>query len=244
MHDYSLDDLIIDSPVYHQKKKKGPIVIVALIVILLLLVIFISKTILDPSENDEANNEINKSELVKADLIPTIDENKSSNDRLDSIIEEKLLDRAIVPKSITKETKEKEPEIIKDLKPAIELNSKDTSKALSKDINKSVKVQKLKKKVVVTKKPKVEKKVVKKPSELFKQTSTEYFVQIGAFNKDPNPKYLNRIKKAGFKYVIHKNDKTQRVRVGPYLSKDKAREALSDINDTMGIKGFIIRRNP
>jgi len=256
MHNYSLDDLIIDTPAQHKKSKKGPILAIGLILILLILVVFISKVILGPSANEIEDNKTNSTKLEKAELIK-VKEEQSSEDRLDIIINNKLLDRPITtkdkPKSqkpivVDKQDKKTEPKATETENTNTETKA-EKPKAESTEEKVQVEKPKAEKpKVEKSEKPKAEKPKVEepvkkaKPSELFAGDKKEYYVQVGAFNKDPDQKYLDKIEEGGFKYVIHTNDRTQKVRVGPYNSKDSANDALKDINSTLGIEGFVMRR--
>ncbi len=261
MHNYSLDDLIIDTPAQHKKNKKGPILAIGLILILLILVVFISKVILGPSANEIEDNKTNSTKLEKAELIK-VKEEQSSEDRLDIIINNKLLDRPITTKDKPKSQKpivaDKQDKKTEPKATEIENTNTETKaeKPKAESTEEKVQVEKPKAekpKVEKTKKPKAEKPKIEKkkveesvkkakPSELFAGDKKEYYVQVGAFNKDPSQKYLDKIKDGGFEYVIHTNDRTRRVRVGPYDSRDNAKDALKDINSTLGIQGFVIRR--
>ena len=80
-----------------------------------------------------------------------------------------------------------------------------------------------------------------KPVDLFKAKAA-YYIQVGAFNRDPNPKFLQKIKDAGLEYTININGKTRRVRVGPYSSHDDAKAALGSVKSSLGIDGFVVKQ--
>lgn len=225
MNDHSLDDLIIGVPSPVAKKSKSMLVIIALAVIVLLIGIFLSKIILGTSD-DIIITDNNKTEFVSPDLM-LLDENLSNNneDDLKPIATEKLPE----PSS----QKQKKKEKIKSIPPKKKEKPKESN--VKPKQNKEEKPKETPKKVAEKKKP-------TKPSALFADGRPMYFVQVGAFNKEPNPKFLNKIKSAGFQYIVNVNEKTRRVRVGPYGSYSEAKGALVDINSTVGVVGFVVKQ--
>jgi len=224
MNEHSLDDLIIGEPSPTTKKSKSLLSIIALIVIILLIGILLSKMILGTSADGIDLSEENQTTFVSPDLIPMNSPKgqKHSND-LTPIKNEKLPKKQ--PIKVTKKPVKPQKVIKKPIKPkAPKIKITPKPKAV--------------KKPVVVKKPKQ----TPKPKELFSKGKPTYFVQVGAFNRDPNPKFLKKIENAGLNYVIHKNEKTRRVRVGPYGSYTEAKAALSDVNSSIGIAGFVVKQ--
>ncbi len=236
MNDHNLDDLIIGEPTQATNKSKSILAIIALIVIILLVGILLSKMILESPEDDIILPDNNQTEFVSPDLIPVVNDDKESNDELTPIKKEELPEP---------EPKEKPKKKIEKPKPK-PTPKKEEPKKIEEPIKpkpvkpKPVKPKPIKKEPI---KEQVKKPVKKpaKPSELFSKNKSVYYVQVGAFNKDPNPKYLKKIKDAGFNYIINKNEKTRRVRVGPYGSYAEAKTAVSDINSSIGTAGFVIK---
>ncbi len=70
----------------------------------------------------------------------------------------------------------------------------------------------------------------------------QYFIQIGSFKRDPEQKYMDNIKKHGYKPIILKNGEMIKVRLGPYNSYDEAKAKLPKIKEQLGLDGFIVRR--
>ncbi len=226
MNEHSLDDLIIGEPSPTTKKSKSLLTIIALIVIVLLIGILLSKMILGTAEDGIDLPEENQTTFVSPDLIPmdTPKVQKHNND-LAPIKNEKLPKKQsvkVIKKPVQPQKVTKKP--IQTKTPKVKVAPK----------------PKVVKKPVIVNKPKP--KQTPKPKELFNKGKPTYFVQVGAFNRDPNPKFLKKIESAGLNYVIQKNEKTRRVRVGPYGSYAEAKAALSDVNSSIGIAGFVVKQ--
>ncbi len=219
MNEHSLDDLIIDDFPVGGKKSKGLLPIAALVIIVLVVGVFLAKMMLGDS------NDINVSKTKQTEIV---DKNIVSQDKLG---------QQIPPVGVTKAK-----EIKKSKKQQVE------KKIIKKKI---VKKEISKKETVKTKsiKTKVQKKIIKKDisktkvkaSQLFNSKAT-YYIQVGAFNRDPNPKFLKNIKDGGLKYIINQNGKTRRVRVGPYSSYQDAKNALEIVKGSIGIDGFVVKQ--
>ena len=226
MNDHNLDDLIIGEPAPVGKKSKSLLVMIALTVIILLLGILLSKMILGGSDEEITLAEENQTEFVSPDLIPEESANQKKESDLQPIANEKL------------PTPQKQP-VKKPVKKPVVVKA-DTEKSV---VQKS-KPKKPTPKKVIPKKPvsKPVKKKPSKPSTLFAEGKPVYYIQIGAFNRDPNPKFLKKIEAAGLVYKINKNEKTRRVRVGPYGSYGEAKAALVEVNSSIGIMGFVVKQ--
>ncbi len=230
MNDHNLDDLIIGDPTPTGKRSKSLLAIIALAVIILLVGILLSKMILGTSEEEIIIADKNQTEFVSPELIPVGTKDQKKNSDLQPIATEKL-PSPTKPQKHPAKKQEKKKKIIKVTK------KKET-------------IQKTEPKNTVLKKTtqkreaanKELKKTKSKPSALFAEGKPVYYIQIGAFNREPNAKFLKKIEGAGLHYVINKNEKTRRVRVGPYGSYAEAKAALSDVNSSMGIMGFVVKQ--
>ncbi len=80
----------------------------------------------------------------------------------------------------------------------------------------------------------------KKPT-LIKTSSAIYYIQVGAFKRDPDPRFLKKLKDSGFTFITKKSGDMRRVRVGPYGSYEEAKAALPDVKAKIGIDGLIIK---
>ena len=233
MNDHNLDDLIIGAPAPVGKKSKSLLAIIALVVIILLVGILLSKMILGTSENDVSLADKNQTAFVSPELIP-VDETNTGTKKgdLSPIKKEKLpkpkpkksVQKTIPKKPVTKVVKKQQ--VVQKTKPVKVVVKKQPT--VKKPVKVSVEKTKIKKKP--------------KPSALFNKGKSAYYIQIGAFNREPNPKFLKKIEQAGLQYVVNKNEKTRRVRVGPYGSYGEAKAALGDVNSSIGIMGFVVKQ--
>ncbi len=80
----------------------------------------------------------------------------------------------------------------------------------------------------------------KKPT-LIKTSSAIYYIQVGAFKRDPDPRFLQKLKDSGFTFITKKSGDMRRVRVGPYDSYEQAKAALPEVKSKIGIDGLIIK---
>ena len=73
-----------------------------------------------------------------------------------------------------------------------------------------------------------------------------YFVQVGAFRNQPSQKYLHKIQKSGYNYIL-KNETIKgieyiKVLIGPYASIKLAKKELSFIKSKLGEKNAFIKK--
>lgn len=94
---------------------------------------------------------------------------------------------------------------------------------------------------------KVVKSVVKKPVAKTTTASSKvsgYYVQIGAFTKQPSSKLLNEIKAKGFSYVVHpmviKGKKYNKVLIGSYPTRKAAQNDLNNVKQKLKKSGAYI----
>ncbi len=70
-----------------------------------------------------------------------------------------------------------------------------------------------------------------------------WVVQLGSFSEEKNAKaFVSRIKKKGYTPFVIKgeNSKWHKVRVGPYPSKEEARQVVSDLKKSQDISAMVI----
>ena len=77
-------------------------------------------------------------------------------------------------------------------------------------------------------------------------TMSGYFIQVGATSKAfPDRRFLQKIKNTGFDYIVHKvlikGRNIKKVLVGPYNTRDQARNDLSSIQSTINPSAYIYR---
>ena len=73
-----------------------------------------------------------------------------------------------------------------------------------------------------------------------------YFIQVGATAKSfPDKNFLTKIKRAGFDYIVHgvtvKGKHIKKVLVGPYSTRDGAKNALGSVKANINASAYIYR---
>ena len=149
------------------------------------------------------------------------------------------------PVKIEPQKRKKEIETKKDLFGIEKTKLKDTTK------KQTVAKKTTKPKKHIAKKP-IRKTVIPAPKEIkldkkpSKLSNGAYYVQIGAFSKRPNPKYLNNITKHGYDYtikqVVVKGKTFNKLLIGPYPSRSVASRYLGKIRTvTKNKRAFILK---
>lgn len=77
-------------------------------------------------------------------------------------------------------------------------------------------------------------------------TISGYFIQVGATAKSfPDKRFLTKIKRAGFDYIVHgvtiKGKHIKKVLVGPYTTRDGAKNALGSVKANINPSAYIYR---
>lgn len=92
-------------------------------------------------------------------------------------------------------------------------------------------------------KPAVQKPVAAKP--LPKQVSTQtYYVQVGAFRKQPSARFLSVIRNNGYRYIMTKPNASgiRRLLIGPFKGKASVDQELLRIKDRIHKRAFVVKR--
>ncbi|MFK5938725.1 MAG: SPOR domain-containing protein [Sulfurimonas sp.] len=94
----------------------------------------------------------------------------------------------------------------------------------------------------------IAKKVVKKPTQVVHKTapkavaSGSYYIQVGSFSKyKPNKKFLKSISNLNFKYKYHKVKNLNKVLVGPFKSRQEAKNARRIIRAKVEPGAFLVK---
>lgn len=242
-------DIMLGKGNSNEQNKKKYLVLGLILIILFLLTIIIIRLLTGDSKTDDSftdqdtqNTQVNQSE-------ENIEEQyqKIINEKLKNIQEEKQKEAALEEKIEKKLNLEK----IEEKEKVVETAIKEVQKPDVFDVKKD-EVVKAVEKVIETPKPVVKK--VEAVKTTAKKTTSTYstvtsepkgtFVQIGAFSKMPNAKYLNSITSKGFKYKIYKvsiNGKQfHKVLIGPYKNRGSAKLATDDIKKKLNVSGAFI----
>ncbi len=231
----------------NENNKKKYLVLGLVLVILFLLTIIIIRLLTNDSDEDKSFSKTQNSENKQ-----TILENENIEEQYQKIINEKLknIKEENTQSTVSNENSELNLEEIEE-----------KEKVIEKPVQ-NMKPDVFNVKKVAQEEPKIEKKVEPKPKPVVKKETPKpivkksssnnnitqkpqgTFVQIGAFSKMPNDKYLTSITQKGFKYKIYKvsinNKMFHKVLIGPYNSRGQAKLAIDNIKKQLNISGAFI----
>jgi DedD protein len=92
----------------------------------------------------------------------------------------------------------------------------------------------------------IDTKVTPVPSETKFSTLSGYFIQVGATTASfPDRRYLQKIKNAGYDYVVHstvvKGRKIKKILIGPFASKSEAKRKLPGVQSSINPSAYVYR---
>jgi outer membrane biosynthesis protein TonB len=226
MNDHNLDDLIIGDPGYGSKNSKGLLTIIALVIVIVIVGMILwalifgsdnSAPLAEPDTPTATQSRPLDPSLVPLDAKPTHTPKSEPTPK-----------PAPAPKPVTPKP---EPTPAPQAKPA-------PKPAAPQPVVKPSTPPPAAKPEPATEpaaKP-------AKDTELIQNANkTIYYIQVGAFKRDPNPKFIQKLKENGFTFITKKTGDMRRVRVGPYDSYDEAKAALPTIKEKLGIDGLIVK---
>ena len=231
MNDHNLDDLIIGDPETHSKNSKTPLTIIALLVVILIVALILWALLFDSSSTDTepSPNAPSQTQSLDPSLTP-LDPSGNDMPALTPIPTEKPVTSKPKP-APTASTPTPQPQI----KP--------------KPVSKAKPVSKPKPTPKPTPQPKPVVQARSTPAtpstpngELIKNADkTIYYIQVGAFKRDPSPRFMQKLKNAGFTFITKITKGIRRVRVGPYDSYSEAKAALPVVKQKIGVDGLIVK---
>jgi DedD protein len=222
MNDHNLDDLIIGDPETHSKNSKTPLTIIALLVVILIVVLILWALIFDSSSTDvDAETSPNIPSQTHS-LDPSLTPLDTSGNDMPTLTLDPIQEQVTpAPKPQPKPQPKPTLVVLPDPKPAPVV------------------------KPAPTPPPKKAEQQTVAPSsggELIKNANkTIYYIQVGAFKRDPSPKFMQKLKNAGFTFITKTSKNIRRVRVGPYDSYSEAKAALPVVKEKIGIDGLIVK---
>ncbi len=241
-----LNNLLLDQSATKSDKKKY-LFLGLLLIILFLLTIISIRLLTNDDKNDDSFID-QKEEKIKQKII----DSENIEDEYQKIMEQTI-------KNIEK--KKKIPNLEKTEGKLEKINTANIKKIQNKILKKKKEIPKKKKEIVkktnnakksINKNIWPKKKTTKYEPKILNKNNTKtknkiqknIFVQIGAFSKIPNKKYLNNIIKLGFKYKIHKvyikNKTFYKLLIGPYSSQNKASLESSKIKRKLNVSSAFI----
>ena len=254
MGESNLDDLILAEPEEGKQKQKGILVILDLVILLLVLGVILANMIFGGPEdvnktksNDSQAMEIKKEPKVAA-VAPTTTNNKENLDLKEDLDADlaPLDDENTDNLEVIKATDEKANAAKKEQKAqANKANDEeeDTQEKTTAKKEKKV-VKKEKPKPVVKHKPKPKPVAKPKPAPVHKTRkvyggSGNVYIQVGSFSKGPNQAFIDKIRRAGFKFRIKEVNGLRKVLVGPFRSESEARSLLGIVKSKIAPNAFV-----
>ncbi len=250
-----LGDLILDDAQNETDKKKYIILGLALLLLFVLTVLIIKLMgSFDDTKSKNSLIEENKENITQDDALSNTDIEK----QYQNIIKKKMAEikKETIPLDIEETKKVVEPikKEINTKKDIFELEKKSDNiiKKLKKEETKKQPVKQETKKSIkkMFETKTVKKQVVKNPVVTnFSKTSTNIkptgvFVQIGAYSKEPNSKFLKNINNNGYQYNLYKvkvkGKLYVKVLIGPFESRAQAKANIDDIKSKLKASGAYV----
>ncbi len=237
LHNNELDDIVLEK--YEKKERiKRYAIIGGSILLVFLIVISIVKIVTDsssaPQDRLVEEQSIEPQEEDEFESVPIIaqEEETKESEEINNVIKEVLNKEKDLEKKTPKKELKSEPQ--KSTPPKVEPKKPKKEETKPKKVVEKEK-EPPKKKSVAAKSKKVQKAAVK----------GGYFIQVGAFSNYPDKRFLQRLEKEGFNYVIKEFEingkKIKRVYVGPFANKKEAQKALKKVRAKINKDAFVKR---
>jgi len=242
----TLDDLILSDP--EQKKPKGLLALLALIVLLIIVGAILAKMIFSSSDSIQSesnktheksvktitdtnggNNASSNLDLQDPDLAPL----NEINDTADTSVE---IEGGVVDETQTKEKGRKKSTQKEQSKQEEQLKN-DTDEIMLQEVK--TKKSESNKVAHSEAKPKpMPKPAPQHPRKVYGGHGTVY-IQVGSFVKGPESSFIEKIRRAGFKFRIKEINGKRRVYVGPFRSREEAKSLLGVVRSKINPQAFI-----
>ncbi|MEA3418981.1 MAG: SPOR domain-containing protein [Campylobacterota bacterium] len=247
MKDHNLDDLIIDDIEPKQNKGKGLLTIVALLIAILIVAIVMTRLFLGDGDESTTVPDQKQEEMISPELkLDTSDQDleadKKELEQLSSMMEDELSEKSEKTETVSQPAAPKE-EIKPETAQIDEAVAPVAPVPVQEKAPKPVEVVEEKPvQEVVAPAPVEQTPVVKKeaspaakPAETQQKAVGTYYIQVGAFSKEPSKQFLSVITKSGFHYKLSKG----KLLIGPYSSREAASRDLPKVKDRINKQAFI-----
>jgi len=253
MSDNNLDDLILSEPESEGGSNRGLLVILGLVVLLLILGVVLANIIF--GNTDDTNT---TTEKVKEKTEKVVDSKKNTDKDIELIgLNNNDIDQDLAPigegndfldSNTNNDKQEKESSKVKEVA-AIATAGAVAAATTARNNIKEKKVhirQTPKPKPAVrieTETPKPKPVVHRKPKprkETIRYGGSTY-IQVGSFSRGPTEDFIDKIRRAGFKYRIKEVNGFRRVLVGPFRSASDAQRYLGTVRAKISSSAFIKR---
>ena len=166
-----------------------------------------------------------KKTVIVQESLPTIKE-KEAKDAADIAYWEAVQEKRKAERIATEEKRKKVGKEAVQIKEPVKPKKVKTAKPVVHPVKKSVK------------KPVAAKPVPKAVS------TKKYYVQVGAYKKNPSTRFISVIRNNRYKYIMTKPDRNgiKRLLIGPYNDRTSVNRALIDVKDRIHKRAFIVKR--
>jgi len=250
------DNIMLNQPSPPEDNKKKYLILSVVLIVLFLLTIIIIKLLSGDTKKEDSFTSNN----IEASQMKPLDESNSIEDRYQKILDDRAKqdsNNSSENNSLTNTTKEQEEakttatQTLNETKPKDEIPDETIEETIRKIKNKKTNPSSSKATAQTTKPPVVKTttnttKTIKdlvEGKEVLPNTKG-FFIQIGAFSKKPDSKYLQNISKNGFSYkVVQQNVNGKlfnKVLIGPYSSKATANNNISSIKSKLNTQNAFI----
>lgn len=246
-----LEDILLSANSSSTDKKKY-IILAASLIVLFLLVLILVKVFSGSSEEtltEEKTEQISQDKALEGQSIEQ-EYQRIINERLKKLQEQKESENQTTQNTDVAPTTQEQPIVTETQTAPVETPVQDVQQ---QEVVSPVKVEKPKTqtpKVVVPKveTPKQTTVTTTQPKQTTTTTSTAalkgYFIQVGAFSKEPSQEFLTKIKTSGYQYKIYQDLVNgimyNKVLVGPYNSNVEARSQIENIKRVLGLNSAFV----
>lgn len=239
----TLDDLILNDPEPENSKSKGILILLGLVVLLIIVGAILAKMIF--SSPDDVKQESNKD--VKKEINLTKNSSKENKKAQADLEDADLapLDDTAMPNadtvSIDDKPKDKKAEDKKENSDAMTITKAEPKDNIDNEADTEVKKEQEKAKPKAKPKPKIQNVVHhdKPKTKRLIGGHGNVYIQVGSFSKGPTESFINKIRRAGFRYRIKEVNGFRRVLVGPFASEAEANRYLGRIKAQISPSAFI-----
>jgi DedD protein len=230
MNDHHLDDLIIGDPEPGSNRSKTLLTVIALAIVVMIIALILWALLSGSSDQkNTASLQTQETKPLAPDLIPLDSSNKEINVNKPTTkpVKPKQTQTAKPAKITQPTTQTVQKPVVKPAQKPVEISAPQTATP-GKDLAASTDTNK---------------KASTKPAEVIIKNAnkTIYYIQVGAFKRDPSPKFIKKLKENGFTFITKTSKGIRRVRVGPYDGYQDAKAALPDIKAKLGVDGLIVK---
>jgi DedD protein len=258
MSDNNLDDLILTEPESESGSNRGLLVILGLVVLLLILGVVLANIIFGGTGDDNVTKEGVKpdsAKVIESDKKENLSLNTKASNNKGEALEKNDIDKDLAPldekddlvnADIEQHNHKKQTESKEKIKATaaaatagIAAATVVTKKHIERVVHKPKPVVRERR---VEHKPKP---VVHKPRPKPRREGIRYggniYIQVGSFSKGPTERFIDKIRRAGFKYRIKEVNGFRRVLIGPFRSSSDAQKYLGTVRSKVSSSAFIKR---